>query len=324
MGRRQELSSALATRVSRRWVRKARRSARSVGLILVHHEISETGGDWSRDVVPSLGKDLFRAQLEYLSSQYEVVPLREIAAQAQERSPGQRLPIALTFDDDLSCQTSIVAPMLESFGFPATFFLTGNSLNGGSSFWWQDLQVVADRDAGSATSLRRELADKWPWARLDAGIHELAQTIEALPPDERDAVAARLRELAGPDSLDAGLGPEAVKSLARRGFEVGFHTRRHYSLPTLDTKQLDAAMREGVDELEAVIGYRPTSIGYPHGKADLRVAESAQRAGFKIGVTGRFGSTGPEQHPLLLDRIEGRTDSLGHFAWSLGRVAMGG
>jgi peptidoglycan/xylan/chitin deacetylase (PgdA/CDA1 family) len=329
------MTSRVATGVSGLWVRRTRRSDLPVGLILVQHEISETDGDWTREVMPALGKDKFKAQLEYLGRHYDVVPLREITTRVRERARGDRLPVALTFDDDTSSQASIAGPMLERFGFPATFFLTGNSLNGGSPFWWQDLQVVAERDGDSGASLRRELAEQWPWAGLEPpgqghvrepgpGLRELAQTIEGLHPDERDAVAMRLRELAGTDTLDPGLSPDAVKKLAGAGFEIGFHTRRHYALPTLAEAELDLAMTEGIEDLEAVVGYRPTSICYPHGKADLRVAEAAQRAGFEIGVTGRFGVVRPGQNPLLLDRIEGRSTSQGQFAWTLSRAAMAG
>jgi peptidoglycan/xylan/chitin deacetylase (PgdA/CDA1 family) len=304
--------------------RRCRRSSRQVGLVLMHHEIAPTHGDPEHDLVPAQGKVLFRGQLEYLSRHYEVVRLRDLVARAQERSPGGRLPVALTFDDDLSGHASIVAPMLESFGFPATFFLNGNSLHGPSPFWWQDLQVIVNRGPEAMSSLRTELADDWPWVRLDGRISDLTSTIEALPPDERDAFSARLRELAGDELVDEGLPVAAVKSIVDRGFEIGAHTRRHYPLPTLDAAGLDRAMTEGVDELTAAIGYRPTAIGYPHGKADLRVADAAQRAGFELGVICTHAAANPEQHPLLLDRVSAWTNSVEQFAWALGRLSMAG
>jgi len=323
-GRRRELISRLAKRAAGFRERKSRRSTRQVGLVLMHHEIAPRHGSWTRDIVPALGTDLFRDQLEYLRRHYEVVPLQELVTRIRDRSPGQRIPVALTFDDDLSGHASIVAPMLEEFGFPATFFLSGNCLQGASPFWWQDLQAILNRGPEAWSNMRRELAENWPWACLDGGIQGLRDTIEALPPDQRDAVAARLRELTGPDPLDEGLRAEAIRGLVRRGFEVGFHTLRHYSLPTLDADGLDRAMSEGVDELAEVIGYRPTAIAYPHANADLRVAEAAQRGGFQLGVILRGRAASPEQHPLLLDRVDAWTNSLGGFAWVLGRSAMAG
>lgn len=287
----------------------------------MHHEIAPEQGDPSRDLLPALGAELFRAQLQHLGRHYEVVPLRELVSRAENRSPGERIPVAITFDDDLSNHAAVAAPILEELGFPATFFLSGNCLTGPSPFWWQDLQLIVDQGPEGWSRMQRNLAEIWSWAELDGGVGNLSITIEALPPDQRDAVSARLRELAGPVPLDQGLTAKAVRSLVDAGFEVGFHTLRHYSLQTLDEDDLDRAMQEGLDELAQVIGYRPTSIAYPHAKADLRVAGAAERAGFELGFAAGHVAATPEQHPLLLARVVAQTESLGAFQWGLGRVA---
>jgi peptidoglycan/xylan/chitin deacetylase (PgdA/CDA1 family) len=295
-----------------------------MGLVLMYHEIAPTQGDPNRDVLPALGVDLFRQQLEHLERHYEVVPLRELVTRARSRSSGDRLPVAVTFDDDLSRHATVAAPILEEFGFTATFFLCGNTLKAPSPFWWQDLQVILDRGPDAWASLQRELAETWPWAALDGRRSDLTNTIEASPPELHDAIVRRLRELAGSDLLDEGLPAAAVKSLAAAGFEVGFHTLRHYRLETLAGDSLDRAMQEGLDQLTEVIGYRPTAIAYPHAKADLRVADSAQRAGFELGFLVGDTATRPEQHPLLLARVGAATDSLPTFKWLLGRAANSG
>jgi peptidoglycan/xylan/chitin deacetylase (PgdA/CDA1 family) len=300
--------------------RRSRRSGSRVGLVLMYHEIAPTHGG-PDDVLPALGEDLFRQQLEHLQRNYEVVPLRELVARAQGRSHGERVPVAITFDDDLARHATVAAPMLEEFGFPATFFLCGNTLDGPSPFWWQDLQVIVNRGPEAWEDMRRELAGTWPWAALDGRRSDFTNTIEAAPPELRDAVATRLRELAGGDVLDEGLSPDAVRRLAERGFEIGFHTLRHYRLETLAGGGLDKAMREGVDELAAAAGTRPTSIAYPHAKADLRVADAAQRAGFARGFVVGDVAASAEQHPLLIARVGGATDSLPIFKWALGRAA---
>jgi peptidoglycan/xylan/chitin deacetylase (PgdA/CDA1 family) len=300
--------------------RRARRSGARIGLVLMYHEISsvQVGPD---DVLPALGADLFRSQLKHLRDSYEVVALRELLARAEARQPGDRIPAAITFDDDLSNHAAVAAPMLEEFGFPATFFLCGNTLDGPSPFWWQDLQVIVDRGPEAWEECRRELAKTWTWAALDGRRSDFTNTVEAAPPELRDAVATKLREIAGSEVLDQGLPPEAVRDLAQRGFEIGFHTRRHYRLETLAGDALDRAMREGVDELAEAAKTRPAAIAYPHGKADLRVADAAHRAGFERGYLVGDMPTMAAQHPLLLARVGGATDSLPIFKWALGRAA---
>lgn len=317
--RKPALFPLLAGGAGRLFQRRARRSDSPIGLALMHHEVApEQGGPG--ELVPALGADLFRAQLEHLKRNYEVVPLRELVARAQNRSPGDPIPVAITFDDDLANHAKVAAPILEEFGFPATFFLCGNSLRGPSPFWWQDLQMILDQGPDAWSDLRRELAETWSWAGIDGKVSNFTDTIESSPPRQRDAIAARLHELAGPRPLDEGLSAEAVKSLVRGGFEIGFHTFHHYSLQALDADQLDLAMREGLDELADVAGYRPTSIAYPFARGDLRIADAAQRAGFELGFVAGHAPTRADQHPLLLARVIAWTDSRGVFDWALGRV----
>ena len=304
--------------------RMTRRSANPVGLVLIHHEIAPSQGDPDRELLPALGADLFRAQLEHLAKRYDVVPLRDLRARAAERSAGDPLPVAITFDDDLANHARVAAPILAQFGFPATFFLCGRTLDGPSTLWPQDLQAVLDHSDDGLAEVQARLAKDWPWARQDARLVDLIQTIEALPPADRDAVAARLREMAGPTPIDEGLSAEAVARLARQGFEIGFHTFDHYALQTLDDRELERAMTEGRGRLAEAAGSPLRSIAYPHGRADLRVADAAREAGFERGLIGAHAATGPAQNPYLAARVVGWTETLDQFSWALARLAAAG
>jgi peptidoglycan/xylan/chitin deacetylase (PgdA/CDA1 family) len=94
-----------------------------------------------------------------------------------------------------------------------------------------------------------------------------------------------------------------VAALVADGFEIGFHTLRHDALPALADDALDAALRDGRDELATAAGTALDVISYPYGKADQRVAAAARAAGFRRGfITGRCAVTG-ETDPLLIPRL---------------------
>jgi peptidoglycan/xylan/chitin deacetylase (PgdA/CDA1 family) len=311
-------------RAGRLFQRRARRSDAPIGLVMLHHEIAPTQGDPGRELVPAMGAAVFRAQLERLKRDYEVVPLSEVVPRAQQRSAGELIPVAITFDDDLANHATVAAPILEEFGFTATFFLCGNSLAGPAPFWWQDLQVLLNRGPDAWPKLRQRLAEEWSWASLEGQISDFTNTIEASGLEQHNAISALLRELVGSEILDEGLSAQSVKDLVGAGFEVGFHTRHHYSLRMLDAEELEREMHEGVPELEEVTGQRPTTIAYPHAHADLRIAEAAQRAGFGLGFVAGHAATRADQHPLLRSRMIAGTAELGTFDWALGRVASAG
>ena len=111
----------------------------------------------------------------------------------------------------------------------------------------------------------------------------------------------------------------AVRELVRRGFRVGFHTRRHDRLTALDDEALDAAMRDGRRELDELAGAATDAIAYPHGRADRRVADAARRAGFRLGFTGVTCAASPEADPLLIGRVHAAAPSPGAFALALVR-----
>jgi len=290
--------------------RVARRSDRRLGIALVYHRVGDPPGSLERELLPTLAAGLFRSQMRYLGSRYRIVPASELLAAARERRRGERFPVAVTFDDDLRSHVDVAAPLLHSLGVTATFSLCGASVYAPRRFWWERLQVAVDRGI--------DLSPLDLPAR--GGVHELARSIEDLPPGERDEVDAKLEGLIGPDPPDAGLRADDVRRLAASGFEIGFHTLRHYRLPPLEPDALRAALREGRNELEQVVGQRLPVIAYPHGAADGRVAAAARAAGFDVGLTGRREPVTPNADPLLLGRLSPSYDSVGELAFDVARA----
>src|SRR4051794_38530062 len=149
------------------------------GLALVSHRLGPVAGDPQSELLPAIALDDFTAQLQLLRRHYRPVRASELPRAASMRRRGQRLPIAVTFDDDDPGHVAYAAPCLEAADLPATFFLCGASLDGPHVFWWERLQELLD--AGGA-----------PPAGLPPDLHAAARAIEALPAPERDAVDAQL------------------------------------------------------------------------------------------------------------------------------------
>lgn len=309
-------------RVSRRWLlrvagvplatgfeRLARSSRRRAGVALVYHIVADPPGDLRRELLPALGPRLFRRQLRHLASHYRLVTASELPAAVRTRSRGERFPVAITFDDDVASHTDVAAPLLAEQGARATFFLTGASLSEPAAFWWQRLQSAVD-DGLDLGRLGLRTAG-------GAGIHELARAIEGLPADERRRIDALLGEMVQPEDADAGLGEHEVRRLASAGHEIGFHTRSHDPLPDLDRTALEQALASGRADLEVVVGTPLTSVAYPHGRADERVARAARAGGFEVGYTGDPEPVTPWSDDLLLGRVSPSYESTGELAFDV-------
>jgi peptidoglycan/xylan/chitin deacetylase (PgdA/CDA1 family) len=262
---------------------------------------------------------------DVLATVYRVLgidPASELPDAVGRRRIGQRLPIALTFDDDLVSHVETAAPVLRALGAPGTFFLCGASLDGPHSFWWQDLQQLFDHGRLSADTLPLPAADLEGAAAGDAtALHQIALAIENLPAQQRTSVAQSLRRALGNHSAQAGLLRDDVSALAV-DFEIGFHTHGHDLLPALANDELGAALEAGRSELEASSGRRLDLIAYPHGKADERVAEAARKAGYRLGFAGRSGDPAGTGDPLRIRRYELRRAG-GAFALEVARLLAG-
>lgn len=93
---------------------------------------------------------------------------------------------------------------------------------------------------------------------------------------------------------------EDAASLAGRGWEVGSHTATHPLLTRLD----DEGLRTELSRSRSAIAERMgscSSLAYPYGQADERVAEAARSAGYEVACMLTFAHIADE--PLRRPRV---------------------
>ena len=298
--------------LARRLERQTRESDLVRGAALVIHAVGPVAGDRPREIDPPIAASRLEAWVSYLARRYVLVRAAELLAAARDRRPGERIPVALTFDDDLQSHLDYAAPILTRHGVVATAFLCAPE----QPFWWHALQRAIDAGtlaAGDLPELPSELtADalaRRPWA-----IGRLAKAIEELQPDRRATVALVLSELA-PD-VQAPLDAAGARALCDAGWEIGFHTQRHDLLLQLDDASLTGALRDGCERLPV----RPRTLAYPHGKAGTREAIAARTAGYEAAFTGVPEVVTERSDPHLVGRLQPDTATQGKFALQLARA----
>jgi peptidoglycan/xylan/chitin deacetylase (PgdA/CDA1 family) len=270
---------------------------RSRGLALLWHRVGPVGPT-ADEAVPTVATGEFAAQLEVLSELGDVVPLREL----ERRHRGPRPRFALTFDDDDAGHVDHTLPLLRERGLPATFFLSGRWPDQGP-YWWGVLEtrILAEGLAAVASSYGLP-------GHVDAP--RIAQHLTG------GRYAAELAAAAG----DHGPPPmrlEQARQLVAAGMEVGFHTRHHPSLPTLDDIALHAALRAGRAQLADGLGVPIIRFAYPHGHVDGRVAVATAAAGYRSAWTTRKRAVTAAEDPMRYGRWD-----LGHLGIDAFRAAL--
>ncbi len=296
---------------------RVRKSAAVRGVALVFHTVGPVAGDRLRELDPPVQADRLDAAVRYLTTHYRPVRAAELPAMARDRRPGQPVPVAVTFDDDLASHREHAVPVFERNATVATAFLCGVS----SPFWWQLLQCAVDELSIAADGLPHVESELVAAAleRRPRAIARLAKAVEDLDPGRRDDVLAALEQVV--DAVPRPLGREGSAALAAAGWEIGFHTARHDALPALDDKSLREALVGGRDLLP---GAPVLTIAYPHGKATAREAAAARAAGYVAAYTGCAEVLTEQTDTHLIGRLQPDTTTVGRFALRIARALAAG
>lgn len=131
-----------------------------------------------------------------------------------------------------------------------------------------------------------------------------------LSPDEREKFLSRLfSELVGDEEATSRrlyMDTEAVRWLAERNM-LGTHSHRHLPLATLGEDVLRSEVEMSVDVIRSLTGVAPSGISYPYGgpaAVSREVADVCASAGLRFGFTMELGANDPQDHHLLLKRID--------------------
>ena len=207
-------------------------------LILCYHGVSSYDEhNWDGRLY--ISPELLRRRLEILArGRYNVLPLSE-ALQRLEKDDLPHRAVVLTFDDGFHDFYSVAFPMVESFGYPVTLYLT-------TYYVEHNLPVFDPTCSYLLWKGRHQRQLEWPEvfpapvALDDAGRQRAAATIQQfaisrkLSGQEKDNLLARLAGRLDIDYQDFCrkrvlhlITPEEARELADRGVDVQYHTHRH-------------------------------------------------------------------------------------------------
>ena len=206
-------------------------------LILCYHGVSMYD-----EHVPGelhISPELFRRRMECVAQAgCNVLPLSEAVQRLHDGTLPDRA-VVITFDDGLYDFFSVAFPIVESFGFPVTLYLT--------TYYVEFNRPVFDTMCSYLLWKGRDTKQlEWPEvfpdpiALDDAGRRQATATIKQfaisrhLSSLEKDGLLARLAERLNIDYQDLCrkrvmhlITPEEAKNLADRGVNIEYHTHRH-------------------------------------------------------------------------------------------------
>jgi peptidoglycan/xylan/chitin deacetylase (PgdA/CDA1 family) len=282
--------------------------SRSIAIIMYHGVTAERlpTFNWCH-----LDVSEFEKQIDFLTSEYTILPLSEIVERMKQRRPLPRATVGLTFDDGFRNVATTALPILERRQVPATVFLV-TSLVGTNQPAWPDrlffsfLQTrrhsirFGDREYPLSTVEQRAGACAAVESRLK-------QTDQA----EKEERLAELKETIGwpevpPESPLATMGWEEVERLSRTGLvQFGSHTHSHPILARCteeeQRRQLQVS-REVLQERKLSWGLLAYPNGFPSDFSS-RTKALLNELGYDGAVTAIPGLNTLEQDRFELRRV---------------------
>lgn len=281
--------------------------------------------------IKGLDVDLFRAQIEYLKTNFRIVTMEEVIAACSGEMVLPEQAVLLTFDDGYIDNYTFAFPILEEFGVQGSFFIPGKTFTTRQLLDVNKIHyILAVADIRNlVTDLKKEmkhyrgqeydypsteeLYKKYGVAnRFDGGevifVKRMLQTV--LPEQLRNQISSKLftkyvgiteEQLAH----ELYMTEEQIRTMKRHGMFIGVHGYDHYWLGNLTLEQMREDIFLALETLDEFIDRRCWVMNYPYGNYSREVVRYIKNQGACVGLTteARVAQIGKDE-ALLLPRFD--------------------
>ena len=276
----------------------------SRAVVLMYHRVLPPA-DARRDAVEDgmyVAPETFGRHLDWLSHEFRVLPLHEIA---HRLGSGQPLPAgacAITFDDGWRDNAEHALPELERRGLPATLFVVTERMGTEGAFWPDE---VCRRLRPLAAEARAALAARLGAEGARDPLAGVLERLKELPDAERERALDALRaDTPAPENRGRELlSWDELERLARGGVDVESHGATHAILPHLSEDAIRRELHTARERLRERGHGRHALLAYPSGAHDERVVRIAGETGHRAAVTVERGLARTGGDPLRIPRV---------------------
>lgn len=269
--------------------------------ILCYHNIGTPGGNYlfDPDVVDATPEQ-FWSHLSVLGQHFTVIDIDTLC----DGLSGGTLPpnpLLISFDDGYRSCADAALPILQEFGFPATFFIATHYVTERRLYWWDKIAYLVNRSPHARITIEYPRAIEFDLRAPRTARRALLRLVKQERHLDLARFLAHLVEVSGvdwDDALETRLADELImtwddiRTLSKAGMDIESHTRNHRVLQTLQTDKLVEELAGSRKDIERELGKLPRTIAYPVGYSirDMpEIRRAVQEAGYEIGFTSATG-----------------------------------
>jgi len=282
-------------------------AGRGATIFMFHRVLRSSEACYDAEMVTSA--DLFHDFMQWLSQEYDIVPLAEITTRLRSGRPLRRL-CSLTFDDGWMDNYTTAFPLLRQFGVSATIFLASAFIGTTRRLWQEKLWYLLRSVPMDSFS---EFVQNWQaqneivdYAPATSNFTAWRKFLMRLASQRAEDFVANLQAITPAKAVPPEpvfMNWDQVREMRQAEIEFGAHTVNHVLLPAAEAVAVQAEIEQSRSEIERQINHRIAGFAYPWGALTPAVRESVSRAGFEYAAGVQPGLVRPKSDPFLLPRI---------------------
>jgi peptidoglycan/xylan/chitin deacetylase (PgdA/CDA1 family) len=263
--------------------------------------------------------ETFAAGLRFLRRKFDVVPLSTIVNNVRKGNPGTGREVALTFDDGLRNNFTVLYPILQRTESPATFFVVPGLVERNEWIWTHEarerLSSLTDVDcyvfAGELQAPSSECMGIVDW-------------MKTLPNKQRIEILQRIRERtkkfvpsrAQHEKFDL-MNWEELLNLNPNLITIGSHSMSHPILSNIAEDEIESEIVESRRLLEQRLQRDVEYFCYPNGNYDDKIVQAVRKT-YTAAIAVECKTVSVGEDPYRLPRISA-ADEPDKLAWRLHR-----
>jgi peptidoglycan/xylan/chitin deacetylase (PgdA/CDA1 family)/glycosyltransferase involved in cell wall biosynthesis len=289
-------------------------------VVLLYHGVSPLGSAAQLNDL-HVPVESFRRQMRWLLRKFRPVSLAQAMAALEGRAPLPRRAVLVTFDDAYRNNLELAWPILKELGIRPTLFVPTEFIGGLRTYWAEELEASIK----ATRALGVPFDDKWLWLRTPeerrSAFWKISIALKRRDPISRENAWKELQVqlssggVAGsPNACESRLTWEELRTIHKKGFDVGSHTISHPLLPGLAANEIQHELEGSKSELESRLGTSVLAFAYPNGDWNPEVRHLVEKAGYSCAFSTQPGTNGQHTNRFLLHRVPiNATDSFSDF-----------
>ncbi|MGH1335186.1 MAG: polysaccharide deacetylase family protein [Aureispira sp.] len=221
--------------------------SRQYFLPVFYHTVSDRSLPHIRHLYQVRDTTTFEADLDYLLTHYTPVSLSAVIAHIHGQQPLPKQAFLLTFDDGLAECATVIAPILQRKGIPATFFINSDFVdNKGLMFRYKAsllLDLLVDNTPAQQQLVQQHLSNyQLPFEGIQKSLLAVRWPQQAVLEDLAQALGYSFEQFL--EQEQPYMTTAQIQQLLVQGFDIGGHSQNHptYNLLPL-AEQLDQTLQ---------------------------------------------------------------------------------